>query len=186
MIKIALSYIKDALNTFLGAPPPVAMLGNIAFSQDAAGDNPPMKNQLVISLVNVEEDKISKDPLPYRTAGDSIYFQQPAVHINLYLLFSANFDNYEDALTALSKVAEFFQQKSYYTPENTNNLPAGIEKLIFDLYNISLDQVHHLWSMLGGKYVPSVVYKLRMLTIQQLQETPVGVIRRIQAKENIL
>ncbi len=186
MIKIALSYIKDALNTYLGAPPNIVVLGNIAFAQEATGDNPPMKNQVVISLVNVEEDKISKDPLPYRHDGANIYFQQPAVHLNLNLLFSANFENYEDALTALGKVVEFFQQKSYYTPENTTNLPAGIDKLLFDLFNISQDQVHHLWSMLGGKYIPSVVYRLRMLTIWQLQETPAGIIRKVKMKDNVL
>lgn len=186
MLKIALSYIVSALNAYLGAPPDVAMLGNIAFAQDGAGDNPPMKNQLVVSVINVEEDKISKDPLPYRHEGDTIFYQQPAVHLNLYLLFSANFDSYEDALTALGKVIEFFQQKSYYTPENTTDLPPGIDKLIFDLFNISLDQVHHLWSMLGGKYLPSVAYKLRLLRIQQLEETTAGTVRKIQTRQTVL
>lgn len=186
MLKIALSYVLSALNNYLGGAPDVATLGNIAFAQDSAGDHASMKNQLVLSVVNVEEDKISRDPLPYRHQGDTIYYQQPAVHLNLYLLFCANFDNYEDALTALGKVIEFFQQKSYYTPENTTDLPAGIDKLIFDLFNISLDQVHHLWSMLGGKYLPSVAYKLRLLTIQQLEENPAGVIRKIQTKDVVL
>ena len=66
------------------------------------------------------------------------------------------------------------------------NLPAGIDKLLFDLFNISQDQVHHLWSMLGGKYIPSVVYRLRMLTIWQLQETPAGIIRKVKMKDNVL
>lgn len=186
MIKVALSYIIGKLNGFLGAPPYVAMLGNIAFAQETAGDNPPMKNQVVLSLVNVEEDKISKDPLPYRHDGDHIYVQEPAVYVNLYLLYSANFENYEDSLTALGKVVAFFQQKTCYTPENTQDLPPGIDKLIFDLYNVGLDQVHHLWSMLGGKYIPSVVYKLRLLAIQQSEPGGTGVIRKIRTKQNVL
>jgi len=28
------------------------------------------------------------------------------------------------------------------------------------------EQVNHLWATLGGKYLPSVLYKVRMLTIE--------------------
>jgi hypothetical protein len=186
MLKTALSYLITALNQYLGAPPDVAMLGNIAFAGESSGDSRPMKNQLVVSVINVEEDKISKDPLPYRQDGDTVRYQQPAVYLNLYLLVSANFDSYEDALTALGRVIEFFQHKSSYTPENTTDLPEGIDKLVFDLYNVTMDQVHHLWSMLGGRYLPSVVYKMRLLKIEQTEETPAALIRKIQTSQNVL
>lgn len=186
MIKTALSYIAGALNDYLGAPPDVAMLGNIAFATDTTNDAAPLKNRVVLSLVGVEEDKISKDPLPYTQQGNDTYVQEPAVNLCLFLLFSANFDSYDDTLAALGKVVGFFQQKSHYTPENTSDLPPGIDKLLFDLYTVSLGDLHHIWTMLGGKYIPSVLYRLRLLTIQQAEQTGAGVIRRIRIKENML
>jgi hypothetical protein len=46
-------------------------------------------------------------------------------------------------------------------------MPEGIEKLIFSLYNINFEQINHLWSTLGGKYLPSVLYKMQLVIIDE-------------------
>ena len=43
----------------------------------------------------------------------------------------------------------------------------NVEKLIFDWMNLNLEQVHQLWTTLGGHYIPSVIFKLRMITIDE-------------------
>lgn len=187
MIKPALSFVKDTVNQFLGAPPEIAVLGNVAFAKDAGNENAGLANRLLLSIVNVEEDRISKDPLPYRYIEDVTYYSQPAVNLNLYLLFSANFDSYDDSLNSLSKIIEFFQYRPYFTADNATGFPVGIDRLIFDLYTLNLDQVHHLWSMLGGKYIPSVLYKMRMLIIKHVEEeTPAVLIQKIKTTSNII
>ena len=40
-----------------------------------------------------------------------------------------------------------------------------IERLSFRLQVMSFEQQNNLWAMLGGKYIPSVVYKVNMLTV---------------------
>ena len=39
-----------------------------------------------------------------------------------------------------------------------------IGKLIFELESLGADKLNNIWTTLGAKYMPSVVYKVRMLT----------------------
>ncbi len=39
-----------------------------------------------------------------------------------------------------------------------------IEKLVFEMASITPEQLNNIWGSLGAKYMPSVVYKVRMLT----------------------
>ena len=39
-----------------------------------------------------------------------------------------------------------------------------IERLTFRLHNLSFEQQNNLWGMLGGRYIPSAIYKMNMLT----------------------
>jgi hypothetical protein len=39
-----------------------------------------------------------------------------------------------------------------------------IDRLSFRLLNFSFELQNNLWGMLGGKYLPSVIYKMNMLT----------------------
>jgi hypothetical protein len=186
MINEALNYTKDKLNVFLGAVPDTAVLGNIAFAQDST-DGASMTSKVVLSLINVEQDRMSQDPLPYRHQGSNVFIRQPAVHLNLYLLFTANYEKYADALIALDKVVEFFQFQRYFGSDNAPDLPAGLDRLIFDMFSVDLDLVHHLWSMLGSKYIPSVVYKMRMVAIQHVErDVPAPIITEIRTVDNVL
>ena len=56
-----------------------------------------------------------------------------------------------------------------FTSENSPGLDPRIEKLIVELYSLSFEQQHHLWGILGAKYLPSVMYRVRMITIQEAQ-----------------
>ena len=38
-----------------------------------------------------------------------------------------------------------------------------IEKLILDIENLSIQDLSNLWGSLGGKYLPSILYKVRMV-----------------------
>jgi hypothetical protein len=47
---------------------------------------------------------------------------------------------------------------------NTPRLDPEIDKLIFEMASISPEQLNNVWGCLGAKYMPSVIYKIRMLT----------------------
>ena len=185
MIDIAVKYVQSALNAYFGASPDVVVLGNISFAKDGSAEAAAMEKCVVLSLINVEEDRISKEPQPYRYDGSNIFQQQPIVYLNLYLLFSANHNDYPTALNYLTKVITFFQHNSFLSADNDTGFPGGIEKLVFDLYSIGLDQVHHVWSMLGGKYFPSVIYKMRVVPVFQPERGVAGVVQKIRTNENL-
>lgn len=125
---------------------------------------------IVISVISVEENRISRDPRNYIQSGPDLFLRNPAIHLNLTLLFTAIRSEvaYDSALQNLQKVILFFQGKYVFDHINTSILDAGIEKLILEMVTLNLEQLNHLWSIMGGRYQPSVVYKMRMVTIENV------------------
>jgi hypothetical protein len=124
---------------------------------------------IVVSLINIEENRISKDPNNYVRQGTGIVMKNPAVHLYLTLLFtSIRREGYGFVLQHLQDVIGVFQKKFVFDHANTPLLNANIEKLILDMVSLNLQQLHEIWSVLGGKYFPSVVYRVRMVTIDNI------------------
>lgn len=89
---------------------------------------------------------------------------------HLFILITANFNDYNTGLEFISGAIRFFQSKNVFTRQNTPDLDPAIEKLIAELYTLSFEQQNYLWSSLGAKYIPSVMYKVRMIVIQEAQK----------------
>jgi len=119
-------------------------------------------DKVVLTLVNIQEETVSS-----RT--HSMTNINRPINLNLYVMCSAYFidNNYPEALKFLSAVISFFQANCVFTHNNTPDLDINIEKLTFEIVNQDLQAQSHLWGTLGGKYLPSVLYKVRMVTIQE-------------------
>src|SRR5262249_25227195 len=109
--------------------------------------------------------------------GDVGYQNRP-YHLNLFLLFTANYRNYGTALRRLAQVLTFFQGKQKFTFSNSpgpNPPQGGIVdfSLAMDLLSLSFEEVNHLWGFLGAKQSPSVIFRGRLVVIsdQRLLET---------------
>ncbi len=74
---------------------------------------------------------------------------------------------YADNLKILGHIIQFFQHQYVFTPITHPNLDPAIQRMIVDMHNMSFEQTNHLWSILGGKYVPSVLYKVRQVTANE-------------------
>lgn len=123
------------------------------------------ENKLVVTLVNLENDTTGQSN---RVGGASKTLAHVAtdININLYVLFSAYFssNNYPESLRFLSFLIAYFHNKSVFNKSNTPSLDDRIEKLIFKMENLKAEGLSNMWTMLGAKYMPSVMYKMRMLT----------------------
>jgi hypothetical protein len=87
----------------------------------------------------------------------------------------------------LSYILQFFQYQNVFTPISHPALDSRIQKLIVDLYSLNFEQVNHLWSTLGGKYLPSVLYKVRQVTVDEdITTSEGGFIKQIQLDETLL
>ena len=60
----------------------------------------------------------------------------------------------------------FFQAHQSVNSNSHTNLPEGINKLSFILEQLKYSEMHSLWTSLGAKYTPSVVYKMKLIDIQ--------------------
>ena len=85
--------------------------------------------------------------------------------------------NYPEALKFISNTISFFQKNPVFDHQNTPELDEKIEKLTLAIENISLNDLSSLWGVLCGKYMPSVLYKVRMLTFDavDIKESVFGV-----------
>jgi len=145
-------------------------------------------NTIALSLVNIDEESSMRNPvIQKRVEGNKVYSQTPGISLNLSIIFIANFPNdYASELNYITKIIEFFQQKDTFTAENTSNLKKYkkfVDKLVFKLATTSLSEQNHTWNLLGIKYMPSVMFTVGKIKIQEdekLSETKVT--HRVQRK----
>lgn len=169
MISEALNAIVKLINAtkWPAQTPAPLIFDNISRVNDSSTFTSDLQDKLVMSIVNIEEERIAKTQDNYFIQNNKVQYRNPPYHLNFTLLFSAT-HKYETALPLLEDVLLFFQKKNVFTPENTPELMTAapeVEMMIFDMMNINLEQVHQLWSTLGGHYMPSFIFKLRMLTV---------------------
>lgn len=120
--------------------------------------NPEIENKISMFLINIEEDRTSKNGHFQSSPGIN-----PPTTINLYLMFAAYFPNfnYMESLRYISLVIEFFQSQNTFATSDTPLLSTSVEKLSVELSNIGIEDIGKLWSNIGTNYIPSVAYKIK-------------------------
>lgn len=148
------------------------------------GDNL-VTSKLGMTLVNIEEERVNMAQRREAVRqGDSLQYMAPEVRLNLHVLVvanaTANNEKYEGALKALSAVITFFQSHRYFTAQTHPTLPSALEKLVVELETLDYEFQNHIWGTLGGKLMPSVLYRVRLVTIQQglVQDTGAPIVER--------
>lgn len=166
----ALSFLKNQLNSYLKFQlgdeyADTAFISNpVGQDGSAAADT---GDRILLTLTNVEEERIGKTQIPTpKTVNGREVRVHPEIKLNLYILFIANRNKYEESLKFISHVITFFQGKHVFTPQNSPDLDPQISRLIAELSTVSYEQLNNLWGAIGAKYMPSVLYKVRMLTVQ--------------------
>lgn len=165
---------------------PRLVVGNIALATETVAPNPDVKNKAVLSLVNIEEDRVAKQQENYIKTNTTTVYKSPPIYLNLFILFSVNRTRYDECLNFLSSIIQFFQYQAVFTPVTHPSLDSRIQKLMVDMCSMSFEQSNHLWSILGGKYLPSVMYKVRQVTLDEdatISES--GLIKQIQLNDKI-
>jgi len=206
MIRTILQLIVNQLTTCIlqvnedieGFP---VVLGNIGLSNAFGGSESYMQDKIVLSLVNLIEEVTMKNSSPYRSFSFQPEVQNPPTFLNLFLLFTANFTSpqgggssqvpYNNGITLLSTVIEFFQSQNVFTVQNSPDADTIQDpvlqdiRIVMDLYPLTFEQVNHLWGSLGGKQMPFVMYKARVLPLKKEHVSSRGsLIQDVQSKTN--
>ncbi|MDQ2088750.1 DUF4255 domain-containing protein [Marimonas arenosa] len=178
MISETATLLLFGLNQYLHARE-----GNVVGSADIAVPGSPaqidggngtsgLDNKILLTLLNVEEEGALKNgPTAFVESGGVVVRNRP-VHLNLFLVFSANFSNYGTALTRIGQVAAFFQSQRRFDPGlYPGALPAlapGTElKVTLELVTVSLEETSFIWGALGGKGLPFLAYRARLVGLSE-------------------
>ncbi len=177
MIHDALDFLRSRLNEYLNlkldptgnGQGSFVQLANVAWNdtnnQSTSTDG--SNFNAFITLVNVEEDRISRPQENSVRKNNATVYKNPKIYLNLYVLFAVNLSSYLESLKRLSYIIQFFQYQNVFTSLSTPDLPDGVEKLILDLDTLSFQDLNNLWGIMGSKYLPSVLYKVRLITISE-------------------
>jgi len=145
-------------------------------------------DQIGVALVNVEEERALKSqiPVPAYIEGRQV-MREPEIKLNLHVLFAANFKAYDQGLKQLSYVLTFFQGHPVFTRERYPGLDARIDRLGVDLIGLSFEQLNQLWAFVGAKQLPAVVYRVRLVALQDDEPLSVGApITKIDAAVEVI
>lgn len=125
-----------------------------------------INNRLVIYLINIEKDAVASRYVTSQEADNRSVQRRVPLSLNLFVMMTAHFtgDNYAEALKFLSNTISYFQSNPMFNHQNTPDMDRRIEKLILDIENLSIQDLSNLWGSLGGKYLPSILYRVRMIT----------------------
>lgn len=193
MIKIVLKKVIELLNTFIDGDEEqldgVVVLGNLA-QQEENNEN---KNKVVLSIINIQQEgllrNLSTNIRSFNNEGKANgSIRNPGVYLNIYLLIGANKDNeqYGNAIDDISQVITFFQKNPVFTVEQIPEIKKyNLDKIIFDLYSTSFEELNHFWGIMGGKYLPSVVYKMQLAFMEGLiVEEDIPFVKKIKSKSD--
>lgn len=165
MIDQALKLISDRLNAHLSSVFSVGEdLVAVGPLTDAEGKpTAETRNLLTLFITNIAQDSVPRGTGRY---GAQIG-QAPPIHLDVYFMLASGHDPeiYGEGLKLISAALMFFQANPVLTPRNAPEMPAGITQLTIELSNLKVEEVGQLWGNLGGRYVPSVMFKMRSVMI---------------------
>ena len=130
---------------------------------------------IVITLLRVEEETSRKPQNVFQYGIDAqdgkrkamSKRRNPDICLNLYILISSHAQIYETAIAQISDVVYWMNSIDY----EMNSDEISGKHLRVELQSLTAEQHNSMWQTLGGKVVPSVVYKVRMVTISSETST---------------
>ena len=168
MIRKILTYYAERLEEYLSRthrqPEGIATVGLIG----TASEETP--NKLVVSLVNLEKEASGDGVYMQRkeASGDGVYMQRASggykgrlapLMLNMHIMLAAVYESkrYAESLSVLSDTLEFIQSMPKF----------GVEGAAYtiEMVPMSTMDLHNIWTTMGGQYHPSVICKVRGLTI---------------------
>ena len=157
MIKKILTHFDDRLDEYLRQrfpqPEGVAEAGFI-------GNGPEERPcKLIVSLVNIEREAAGGISAGLSRSGSEYMRNYPSLLLNLDLMLAAVYDEkrYAESLSVLSETLLFIQSHPFFELDG--------QKYTVEIVTLSAQDINNFWTTLGGQYYPSVMCKLRRLTI---------------------
>lgn len=124
------------------------------------------QNKVLLSLLSLEHESVTQNAVAGLNSSSSFYRVNPPLSFNVNIMFSSLFNQYEEGLKFLSDTIYFFQARSLFNAQNSPHLDERIFQLSLEVMKLNFSETYNLWASLGAKYIPSIPFKMRMLTFQ--------------------
>jgi len=176
MLDATVRILADEVNLFLKRRTASSLVQVVPGAlTDDSGKWAVAEGTIGLALVNVEEERTLRSQIPDRLFRNGSHIvHQPELKLNLQLVFAARHSSYLHALRYISYVLTFFQSHPVFTPDQYPGLDSGIEKLTVELISYGPEQLNQLWAYIGTKYLPSVIYRVRMVVLQDVEPQGIG------------
>lgn len=167
-IKLLLAEINAHIKARSGVGEEKVMLADLGVeATKSASEKGSAVLMSVVDIVKEEWSSNNKEYIP-QSGGGYVTKSQP-INFNLHLLFSSHTKpgHTLEGLKYLSLVIAFFQSKSYFDTLNTPSLQQlNLHNLSVELLDLEYEEKNALWSRIGIPYVPSVLYKLGTIPVE--------------------
>lgn len=163
MIDDVFEFLRAQLNSYLGQR--FSLDDNLVVLDSPTAGN--ITDKLVLTLVNIEREVMAQSTTRAGFGAPIDGLRRPqTLDLNLVFMVSSNFpDNYKEGLKVLSAAIAFFQSLPVFDHETSPDLPPDISRLRVQWQDVDLQSTHRVWTIHGGTYRPSAVYKAGMLIV---------------------
>src|SRR5688572_4906046 len=114
MLNVFINFLKEDLNTFIsnkiGTSGSFVLCSNLNNITDSTTG---VDNKIIISIVNIEEEKMLQNPDNYTKTNNEINYRKPPVWLNIICLFTfytRSPDDYE-GIDLLENIVQYFQSR---------------------------------------------------------------------------
>ncbi len=185
MLEKLLQFIETTLNNYLRLRNRTTGNDTLLELTDVVDDQGKFaiaQGMVGMSLINIEEERTNRAQLPEVIRGQdgAVGYANPEIRLQLHLLFVANFKDHGDSIKNISSIISFFQANNVFTPAQYPELDKNTEKIIFELSSHGFESLSYIWGVIGTNYRPSVLYKMRLVAIQEgLQKSSGALVDKI-------
>jgi hypothetical protein len=140
---------------------------DIAFlSQPKDNTNTFPSNRISLFIINIEKENSGGLNFNRQSVSDTgLRKTAPSWQVNIYLLISAVFleKQYTESIQILSGVLSFVQRNNLLTLQGRSN------SIAIEPVNLSFQELSNIWGIFGGSYYPSILCKIRTITIDEAE-----------------
>ncbi|MCL6404610.1 DUF4255 domain-containing protein [Dickeya dadantii] len=165
MIHASINYLTRQLNQYLkntlNLHDDVVVIANPA--DDDGKMFPLAKNKLVVFLSNIE-----REMLPHRSnaapPGNRFAVTTPPLFVRVSMVVAANFTGaqYAEGLQVIAHAMAFLHKNAQLNRYNAPDMDEAIEQILLEMDSLPRHELGNMWTMLGIRYLPSAVYRLRV------------------------
>ena len=163
MIDVILSGLVEQVNTYLkqqfNLNEDIVVLSPIILSDGSVPQG--TANKVVVMLTNISVDESQKNVYhPTRNPNTN-----PLPFLEYSFIAAAHFEavNYAIGLKSIFAIAEYFSSSAGHDSQEVAKRDSRMLELNVKMLHQTDDQLATLWSRIGAKYMPSLLYKIQVI-----------------------